>query len=121
MYPAPLGNLAKERPDKSLKFRLIWDLKANQVNSVARVPERQVLPRGLDHAQDLAELAQHETLSVIVLDFKNAFMSVPLHPVERPFNVSILEDPIDLQRDTSSTDDVKRGRCIVWRVLGFGG
>ena len=54
-FPAPLGNITKEGPDGVAKHRLIQDLRRNLVNDCAAVPERQVLPRLIDHARDLAE------------------------------------------------------------------
>ena len=52
-----MGNVTKLRPDGSAKHRLIQDLRANQVNRAARVPERQVLPRPRDHVVDLSKAA----------------------------------------------------------------
>ena len=43
--PAPLGNIAKARPDGSFKHRLIQDLRNNCVNDAEVLAERQVLPR----------------------------------------------------------------------------
>ena len=92
-HPAPLGNVSKPREDGTVKHRVIQDLRANSVNSTAQIPERQVLPRGLDHAVDMAELAHEaaaEDIEVLVLDFANAFMTVPLAGNERPVNCSVL-------------------------------
>ena len=76
-----------------------------------------MLPRGVDHGVDLALLAERSArvaggvVKVLILDFNDAFMSVPLHEQERRFNVAVLKEP------PSSA----HGRVIVWRVLGFGG
>ena len=54
---APLGDVVKQRPDGTLKHRLIQDFKASAVNAASVVEERQVLPRFVDHAHDLATLS----------------------------------------------------------------
>ena len=63
---------------------------------------------------------QDEELAVLILDFRDAFMSIPLHTDERPFNCTILDDPITVGRPTFDGEPTQ-GRCIVWQVLGFGG
>ena len=72
------------KDDGTFKHRLIQDLRANGVDGAVRLPERQVLPRGIDHGVDLAQLASHsgeeEDVFTIVLDFKDAFMSIPIRP-----------------------------------------
>jgi hypothetical protein len=50
-----MGNVSKPKPGRRTN-RAIQDLRANSVNEAARVPERQVLPRGIDHARDMAHL-----------------------------------------------------------------
>ena len=125
LHPAPLGTIGKEKPDGSWKFRVIQDQRRNDVNAAVRLPERQVLPRPLDYAKDLAlhsrAVTHHETVKVLVLDFANAFMSIPLHPRERPFNVTLVEEAISRQRPPLRPDEPQSGKCLVWRVLGFGG
>ncbi|CAK0863499.1 unnamed protein product [Prorocentrum cordatum] len=117
IFPASLGNVRKRRHDGSFKNRIIQDLKTNKVNLTASTHERAVLPRGIDHGVDLAAMAQHAlrcsegVVKVLILDFKGAFMSIPLHEQERRFNVAVLQQP----------PSVDSGRVIVWRVLGFGG
>ena len=79
--PSPLGDVVRIKSDGSIKHRLIQDLKASTVNSASTVPERQVLPRFTDHARDLAlASAGGSEVGVFVVDFKNAFMTLPLHP-----------------------------------------
>ena len=56
VHPAPLGNVSKVKPDGTRKHRVIQDLRANRVNDSVTLPERQVLPRGVDHAIDVALL-----------------------------------------------------------------
>ena len=95
------------------------------MNAAVRLPERQVLPRPIDHALDLVNLnsarEEGESLMVLVLDFKDAFMSIPLHEDEQPFNCTRLAQDITLGRPPIDADEASQGSCIVWRVLGFGG
>ncbi|CAK0887156.1 unnamed protein product, partial [Prorocentrum cordatum] len=90
VFPAPLGNITRTKPDGATKHRIIQDLKVNLVNSAVTLAERQVLPTIIDHALDVALLsswAQEGGVSwTLALDFADAFMSVPLHPDEQPFN-----------------------------------
>ena len=73
-----------------MKYRLIQDQRINFVNSAVSLPERQVLPRPIDHARDLGLLLEglrpDEELTTLILDFKDAFMSIPLHFDEWRFN-----------------------------------
>ncbi|CAK0901597.1 unnamed protein product [Prorocentrum cordatum] len=115
--PAPLGNVRKARPDGTFKNRIIQDLLINCVNLAASTHERVVLPRGVDHGADLAALARRAgqisggQVQVLILDFQDAFMMVPMHESERRFNVAVLRDP-PLEG---------RGRVIARRALGCGG
>jgi hypothetical protein len=101
-HPAPLGNISKTKPGGEVKHRLIQDLLRNSVNSAVKLAERQVLPRPLDHAKDVALLSEHlrnnEVVSTLVLDFKNAFMSVPLKDSERRFNCAKVASPLKMTR-----------------------
>ena len=88
---SPLGDVVKTKLDGTLKHRLIQDFKASEVNGMSVVQERQVLPRFQDHGADLAKASQDgDELGVFILDFKHAFMTIPLHPAERRFNASIV-------------------------------
>ena len=62
----------------------------NSINAAVVLRERQVLPRPIDHARDMGLLTENlrrgEVLTTLVLDFKDAFMSIPLHQDERIFN-----------------------------------
>ena len=120
--PSPLGDVVRIKPDGSVKHRLIQDLKASAVNSASTVPERQVLPRFTDHARDLALASSQEAgVGVFVVDFKNAFMTLPLHPTEQAFNTSVAPHLVRRQRDPLYPDEPEVGTFLVWRVLGFGG
>ena len=79
--------MSKAKADGTWKHRVIQDLKANGVNLASSTPERQVLPTVFQHARDvallghLAEAAGNASdVEVLVLDIKDAFMGVPLHP-----------------------------------------
>ena len=93
MHPAPLGNVRRLKPDGlSWKSRLILDLRANRANTLASLLERVVLPRGIDHARDLAQLLAHvpadtpeEVVVTMILDHADAFHEVPLAPQEVGF------------------------------------
>ncbi len=56
-----------------------------------------------------------------MLDFKDAFMSIPLANAEKPYNCAVIPEGIALERPQLDSDEPLRGTCIVWNVLGFGG
>ena len=89
------------------------------------VCERQVLPRGMDHGRDLALLAddlpEGEDIMTLVLDFSNAFMSIPLHPEERRFNCANAGFTLRRRRPPLYEGEPEEGTFVVWRTLGFGG
>jgi len=122
-YPAPLGNVVRETAT-GRKHRVIQDLRTNGVNRTVRLPERQVLPRPLDHAVDIAalraEAADHESSASFVIDVKDAFMTIPLAKCEMRYNCARLSEPIPLKREPDP-EEAAAGDFIVWRVLGFGG
>ena len=119
---SPLGNVTKVRQDGSLKHRLIQDFRASSVNQASSVSERQVLPRFADHGADLAALsALGSSVGVFVLDFKHAFMTVPLAQEEMAFNASVVPGGISRSRKALDDDEAESGEVLLWRVLGFGG
>ena len=78
VFVSPLGDVVKQRPDGTYKHRLIMDLRASEVNAASKVQGRQVLPRFVDHARDVALLSQESSeLGVLILDYQNAFMTLP--------------------------------------------
>ena len=120
--PSPLGDVTKIKPDGTIKHRLIQDLRASAVNNASCVGERQALPRFADHGQDLAvSTTEGEQVGVFILDFQNAFMTLPLHPDEMPFNTSVAPCGISRSRSALYPDEPSVGNFLVWRVLGFGG
>ena len=64
-FPAPLGDVVKSNPDGTQKHRLIQDLRRNGVNACVHIPERQVLPRFVDHALDLARASSSKVSSTL--------------------------------------------------------
>jgi len=106
-FPAPLGNVRKARPGgRGWKDRLILDLKANRANLLVALKERVVLPRGVDHALDLAHLrAAHRQVRSLVLDYQDAFHWIPLHADEVRFCCA----------------DLGAAGFIVFHGMGFGG
>ena len=57
------------------------------------------MPRFVDHARDVALLSQEPgELGVLILDFKNAFMTLPLARAEMGYNASIIPEQITRQR-----------------------
>ena len=119
---SPLGNVVKLRPDATRKNRLIQDFRASRVNEASVVHERQVLPRFADHAHDLATLAAFgSSVGVFILDFKHAFMTIPLAREEMPYNTSVVPGRITRTRTALDSAEPTSGELLVWRVLGFGG
>ena len=125
VFPAPLGTVSKTKDDGSWKHRLIQDLRRNGVNTAVGLPERLVLPRPVDLAKDMAELASRRTTGggqrIGIVDFADAFMSVPLAASERRFNCAELPVAIEARRAPLHPEEPPSGRMVVWRVLGFGG
>ena len=125
VLPAPLGTVTKARQDGTLKHRLIQDLRANTVNSAVTLPERLVLPRPVDLAADLAALnagrSLGDRLAVGIVDFEDAFMSVPLCPSERRFNCAEVPHSLRRSRPPLHSHEPESGQLVAWRVLGFGG
>ena len=50
---SPLGNLTNNKPDGTLKHRIMVDLRRRGANLLAALFERIVLPRPSDHGRDL--------------------------------------------------------------------
>ena len=119
--PSPLGDVVKLKPDGSVKHRLIQDLRASAVNSASVVSERQVLPRFIDHARDVALASRGgDQVGVFVIDFQNAFMTPPLAKAEQPFNTSVAPNVVHRSRQPLYQNETSSGKFLVWRVLGFG-
>ena len=89
-----VGLITKQKPDGSLKHRLIWDLLRSEVNSTVHLEERIVLPRlqdAVDDARDLLQLGANE-VEWLVLDVADAFHNVPVRESERRFSCGKVGD-----------------------------
>ena len=113
-YPAPLGNVSKLSAGNKWKHRIIQDLKIAKINDASGTFERGVLPRAIDHGVNVAQFLDRGALGgILILDFSDAFMCVPLHESERPFCCAEVEG--------MTFKSFGPGLFLVWRVLGFGG
>ena len=87
------------------------------------------MPTLFQHALDVASLGVlvdaaaggDVEVSYMVLDLKDAFMSIGLHPMERPFNTCEVERDLHLRRPRLHEREPDVGKLLVWSVLGFGG
>lgn len=117
---SPLGNIAKTKPDGSIKHRIIQDLRRGGANLLAKLFERIVLPRPNDHAWDLynlwkdmvkAECGEEARIWSLIVDYEDAFMSTGTRADEQRFTAAQIDDP-------ESPTGI---RVYVWHTLGFGG
>ena len=60
-------------------------------------------------------------MGVFILDFKHAFMTIPLAREEMAFNASIVPAGIRRSRSPLEAGEPEVGTILLWRVLGFGG
>ena len=91
------------------------------MNLCVALSERQVLPRFSDHASDLAHASALGEIETLILDFQNAFMSVPASAHEARYNCCLVEAPLRRTRPALDASEPESGRFLVWTVLGFGG
>ena len=85
IHPSKLVVVVKVSGGKE-KRRLTLDSKRSGLRPATKKPERAVLPRITDVVEDsldMLEGAMPGELEYLVLDFSDAFFSVPLHPRER--------------------------------------
>ena len=78
--------LIKERPDGTMKKRIIIDLLRSGINGEVVNPERVVLPRISDFKEsiiDLLETRPHEEVELCTLDFEDAFHTLLLREPDR--------------------------------------
>ena len=88
-----LALITKEKPDGSLKHRLVWDLRRSGVNHAISQGERVVLPRLGDLVGDVLALAHGNEgpVSLLGTDVSDAFHQVPLRREERQFTVAAVD------------------------------
>ncbi|CAE8637383.1 unnamed protein product, partial [Polarella glacialis] len=83
--------IIKERPDGTLKVRLVADLRRSGCNEFVSASERIVLPRPSEAVEDITALSEAleegEEVWLGVADFAGAFHTWALHPSERKFVV----------------------------------
>ena len=60
-------------------------------------------------------------MGVFVVDFKNAFMTLPLASSEQPVNTSVAPHGVRRLRAPLHASEPDEGSSLVWPVLGFGG
>ena len=86
-----LAAILKPRADGSLKVRLVIDFRRSGVNSFVRTRERVVLPRirdAIDNAVFLmSKSGGNRKLSWMVVDFKDAFHTIPVDPADLDLQV----------------------------------
>ena len=79
-----LAAILKPRADGTLKVRLVIDYRRSGVNAHVRTGERVVLPRLKDAIADavflMASAGGSDGISFMVLDFKDAFHTIPVAP-----------------------------------------
>ena len=77
-----IGVIVKQKGDQR-KLRLIHDLRRSGVNAKVATQERVVLPRANDAKDDvlgLIETCGAQRWEMFVLDFKDAFKQIKVHP-----------------------------------------
>lgn len=123
--PSPLGTISKQKADGSFSHRLIQDMRRSLIHDAARLPERQVLPRPVDHTLDLSRCAHArragQRIRTTTLDFKDAFMSIPLDHEGRQYNCIRVAGGVRRRRHPLRPDEPETGTVVVWRVFGFDG
>ena len=87
--------ISKEKPDGTMKHRVIWDFRRSQVNSLIRLGERIVLPRFSDLLEDIqaGNRAPRPGNDVFLFgtDISDAFHNVPLHKSEKKYTITIFQ------------------------------
>ena len=60
-------------------------------------------------------------MATLIMDFKDAFMSIPLRAEERRFCCASVPQKLKRRRQEITPEEPPVGSFVVWRVLGFGG
>ena len=115
-----LACILKARKNGGLKVRLVVDLRRSQVNRCAQVPERVVLPRIKEVLENAVTLlhaaAAGQEVEAMVVDFKDAFHSLPVHDDEKKYGVARTEGDDFVYFDTIMFGGV--GSPLVWGRAG---
>ena len=102
-----LGLVTKVKPDGTVKYRLVWDLRRSGVNLVILQGERVVLPRISDVLDSIKKLGDPKlafpNVWLLGTDISDAFHQVPLDPREWQYTAAAF-----------------RGRVYIFKVLVFG-
>lgn len=101
----PLACIIKQAHGRE-KIRLVVDMRRSSVNGQIDLKERVILPRVCDVAEGVRSLsaASPHEIELLVCDFKDAFLTLKLHPSERPH--VIVKDNL--------------GRYVAYSVAAFG-
>ena len=93
------------------------------MNEVVALPERQVLPRFSDHAEDIAYATGQgaDDVDNFICDYQRTFHTVSASPGEARFNCCQVETPLRRSRAPLDPGEPVIGYFLVWLVLGFGG
>ena len=62
-----------------------------------------------------------QDVNILILDFKDAFMSIPLADSEKAYNCCVVDASVKRLREARYAGEPEVGHCVVWDVLGFGG
>ena len=88
------ASIIKQKPDGSVKRRIIMDSNQWSVTAASRKMYKAVLTRATDLVNDILALlalrCPDQDLDACVLDAEDAFWQVPLHPTERRFYCAVL-------------------------------
>ena len=86
-----IAAIVKDKPDGSTKTRLVVDMRRSGVNGLVTIHERIALPRAVDVVQDALELLDspggHAEVEFLVVDFKDAFLTLRLAHEERAYTI----------------------------------
>ena len=102
-----LGLIRKVKPDGTVKYRIVWDLRRSGVNLVILQGERVVLPRIADIVDSIREVGvddgQSQDVYMLGTDISDAFHQVPLDGREWQYTAAAF-----------------RGKIYIFKVLVFG-
>ena len=88
-----IGLVTKEKPDGTIKHRIIWDYRRSGVNSRSDMPERIVLPDLDDAAKDISDIYNlyGEEAVLFGTDIEDAFHNIDSDALERGNTLCLIE------------------------------